>query len=141
MDETAILSNPKTVQNRIYVGNLSSEATASLINAKFSHHGKIFGISRKGPSFCFIEFSDQISAQSAIISENGTNFCGRKITVKQAETNNNSRKRKLDVQEEQSEMSYSSFNSSDSDTFHHFSTNSSSKFVHCAIFIADENLQ
>lgn len=86
MDGTAILSNPATARNRIYVGNLSGFVSTSVLAAKFSVHGKIIGISRKGPSFCFIEFSNEASARSALELENESNLGGRKIAVKTVAT-------------------------------------------------------
>lgn len=96
MAALANLTNPATVNNRIYIGNLSQSATSALLDAKFSQHGKILGISKKAPSFCFIEFSDEVAAKAAIDLENETFFCGRKIVVKKVYLGQESYKRKFD---------------------------------------------
>lgn len=96
MAALANLTNPATVNNRIYVGNLSQSATPALLEAKFSLHGKILGISKKAPSFCFIEFSDDTAAKAAIELENESFFCGRKLVVKKVSLNQDSYKRKFD---------------------------------------------
>lgn len=143
MEDSAILSNPKTAQNRIYVGNLTNEVTASLINKKFSRYGKILGLSRKGSSFCFIEFNNEVAAQKAIDSEDGTILCGRKIIVRKAEIRKSSLKRKIgDL--ETDESTYHSWNSPlISSDFHHLSSNDekSQKITHCTIIIVDESLR
>lgn len=96
MNETANLWNPLTVQNRIYVGNLATSVPSSLLKMKFSVHGKIIGINRKGPSYCFIEFSNKIDAEQAIEIENGSELCGRKIFVTKVTVKIDSRKRKVE---------------------------------------------
>lgn len=87
MHTSANLINPKTVNNRIYVGNLSSLVTPEILDIKFSTHGKVIGISKKAPSFCFLEFQNEISAQKAIELENETNLGGRRIIVKKVNLN------------------------------------------------------
>lgn len=161
MDDTAILSNPKTAQNRVYVGGLAPEATPSLLNIKFSVHGKILGLSRKGPTFCFIEYNSEASAQKAIESENGTTFCGRKIVVKKTEMKSSPRKRKREDEDQidgnVEELSgRSNDNSLAESTIHAVNSFFSpglqyralpvsdatpKKITHCAIIIVDESVQ
>ena len=83
MDGTAILSKLSTANNRIYVGNLGSVNT-TMLNGKFSVHGRIIVILQKGSTFCFIEYDNPQSAQLAIEFENQSHFCGLKIVVRQA---------------------------------------------------------
>lgn len=97
MNETANLWNPLTVQNRIYVGNLCASLLSSLLEWKFSEYGKIFGINRKGPSYCFIEYSNKFAAEQAIEIENGSVLGGRKIIVTKVLVKTDSRKRKFEV--------------------------------------------
>lgn len=101
MFATANLTNPRTVNNRIYVGNLSPSVNSTLLETKFSQYGQIFGISRKAPTFCFIEFSDSVAAQAAIEAENESYFCGRRITVKKVSSNQVAVKRKLEETQEE----------------------------------------
>lgn len=99
MNETAILSNPKTIRNRIYVGNINLSCTSDEITNIFSAYGKILGISRKGPTFCFVEFQTADEAQRAIFAANGTKVGGRALIVKNVF--NNSQKRKADNEDDQ----------------------------------------
>lgn len=83
MNANANLTNPKTVENRIYVGNLGQAVTSEHLTQKFLAYGQIIGISKKASAtFGFIEYRDTISALKAIEVENGTNLMGRKVTVK-----------------------------------------------------------
>lgn len=96
MSGNANLNNPLTVNHRIYVGNIDPSVTTSILETQFSTYGKILGISRKAPTFCFIEFSDEISAQKAIELENERGLGGRKVIVRKVIIKNDAIKRKSD---------------------------------------------
>lgn len=85
---TSILNNPRTAKNRVYIGNLTNSVTEKILLTKFGAHGKIFGYSRKGPSYCFIEFESAICAINAINHENGVKLGSRKLIVKNCGSDN-----------------------------------------------------
>lgn len=76
---------------RIYVGNLSFQATDADLEAAFSPHGTVSsarvitdrdtGSSR---GFGFVEMTDQASALKAITALNGSDLQGRSLVVNEA---------------------------------------------------------
>jgi cold-inducible RNA-binding protein len=77
-------------QNKIYVGNLSFDTTASDLEEFFSQYGKIVDVklikdrdTDKSKGFGFITFDTQKGAQASLAA-NETEFKGRRIKVNMA---------------------------------------------------------
>lgn len=87
MDPSIIMRDPKTANSRIYIGNIP-ENSRSEIEEHFSKFGQIIGvILNRG--FGFIQFDSEECATNAIKSEDGSQFMGRKLIVRNAQQNNN----------------------------------------------------
>jgi RNA recognition motif-containing protein len=76
---------------KIYVGNLSYEATDDKLNAMFAAFGTVDSAvvitdrdTGRSKGFGFVEMSDQNAAQTAMNGLNGTELDGRAITVNEA---------------------------------------------------------
>lgn len=76
---------------RIYVGNLSFNATEDDVQKAFAPYGTISAVSiikdqmtGKSRGFAFVEMPDMAEAQKAINSLNGQSLMGRPITVNEA---------------------------------------------------------
>ena len=81
------MDDPDGVNCRVFVGNLPLEADRETLKQKFEVHGQVNGVMvLKG--FAFIQFDQEPSARRAIERENGSDFGGKKIDVKQAKQNN-----------------------------------------------------
>ncbi|XP_066138861.1 nuclear receptor coactivator 5 [Euwallacea fornicatus] len=77
------MKNPATAASRIYIGGIPKAIIADDLEAKFSKHGKLLGLSIN-TGFAFIQYDSEQEAQNAIKGENGTVMMGRKIIVRQA---------------------------------------------------------
>lgn len=73
---------------RIYVGNLSLQATEEQLRGLFAGYGVVDNVTiitdrmtGRSRGFGFIEMSDDSAAQSAIDGLNGTDLEGRALTV------------------------------------------------------------
>ena len=83
------MDDPEGVHSRVFVGNLPLEADRETLKQKFECHGQVTGVMvLKG--FAFVQFDKEQSAKLAIERENGSDFCGKKIDVKQAKQNTSS---------------------------------------------------
>ncbi|KAF5299876.1 hypothetical protein FQA39_LY11413 [Lamprigera yunnana] len=77
------MKNPATASSRIYIGNIVDQVTALDLEDRFKCYGTILGlVLQRG--FGFIQFEADTQAQTAIRSEHGALFFGRKLNVKQA---------------------------------------------------------
>lgn len=82
---------------KIYVGNLSYEATDEDLEGAFSPHGEIASAnvivdrySGRSRGFGFVDMPNDAEAQAAIEGLNGQDFKGRPLTVNQARPRENS---------------------------------------------------
>lgn len=80
----------KDLSKKIYVGNLSFEATEEQVSALFAEYGKVESIamitdrdSGRFRGFCFVEMEDS-SANAAIKALNDTDLDGRTLRVNEA---------------------------------------------------------
>ena len=77
-----------TKQTTVYVGNLAPSANEDLIRALFSPIGEVKSCSVKRKNFadpfCFVEFADPQSAETAIAAMNGRRMLERKLKVRWA---------------------------------------------------------
>lgn len=78
------MTDPETVDARIYVGNLKEGMSGNELEEKFGMHGRIMGV-LVNRGFGFIQFETGDQARAAIDNENGTNLAGRRISVRKAE--------------------------------------------------------
>lgn len=76
---------------RIYIGNLSHEATEGDLREAFEAFGKVESVNiitdkltGRPRGFGFVEMSNQAEAQAAIAGLNGTDLKGRDLTVNEA---------------------------------------------------------
>jgi RNA recognition motif-containing protein len=76
---------------KLYVGNLSYQATEQELNDLFSSYGEISSVNivkdkftGRAKGFAFVEMNDDSNAQSAISSLNETEFKQRKLIVNEA---------------------------------------------------------
>ena len=76
---------------KIFVGNLSFQATESELNSLFSQYGAVENVSviadrmtGQPRGFAFIEMSDRKQAESAISALNGSDLQGRTLNVNEA---------------------------------------------------------
>ncbi len=88
---------------KLYVGNLSYQATEQELTDLFSAYGEITSVNiikdkftGRAKGFAFVEMSDDSSANNAIQSLNETEFKQRKMIVNEAKPreNNNDRPRR-----------------------------------------------
>jgi RNA recognition motif-containing protein len=77
--------------NRLYVGNLSYEITASQLETLFGAHGTVQSAqvisdrdTGRSKGFGFVEMGNDQEAQAAITALNGTDLEGRALTVNEA---------------------------------------------------------
>ncbi|MFK7736083.1 MAG: RNA recognition motif domain-containing protein [Pirellulaceae bacterium] len=75
----------------IYVGNLSFQATEADVEQAFGQYGDVTSVNvvkdretGRSRGFCFVEMSDDQSAQEAIEALNGQDIAGRSVTVNEA---------------------------------------------------------
>lgn len=80
------------VNNRVYVGNLSWQATEEDIEASFAVCGTVTEVkvirdrdTNKSRGFAFVTFADDSTAQKAITDLDGTEMGGRTVKVSIAE--------------------------------------------------------
>ncbi len=85
-----VLENVKVLTKKIYVGNLSFDATEEQVNEMFSQYGKVDSIamindrdSGRFRGFGFIEMEDS-AANAAIKALNDTELDGRTLRVNEA---------------------------------------------------------
>uniref|UniRef100_H2YSK5 RRM domain-containing protein n=1 Tax=Ciona savignyi TaxID=51511 RepID=H2YSK5_CIOSA len=76
---------------KIFVGNLSYDASEDEIRSKFDEFGRISEVAiindrdtGRPRGFAFVTFEDESAAKDAIGNLNETDFMGRNITVKEA---------------------------------------------------------
>ena len=76
---------------KIYVGNLSYEATEDDLKELFGQHGEVQSVaiikdhySGRSRGFGFVEMAGQADAEAAIAALNGTEHRGRKLNVNEA---------------------------------------------------------
>jgi RNA recognition motif-containing protein len=69
-------------ENSVFVKNLPTFVSERDIRAKFEKYGEIVNIKIK-QGFCFIDYSNTISAKEAIREMNGRTFDGIEIEVKE----------------------------------------------------------
>jgi cold-inducible RNA-binding protein len=76
---------------KIYVGNLSYEATEDNLREAFSRYGEVTNVTvitdretGRPRGFAFVEMSDAAQAKSAIEGLNETEIAGRSVTVNEA---------------------------------------------------------
>lgn len=77
------------LNNRVYVGNLFGDVTPAFLFKIFSTYGRVVSVQKKYPSYAFVEFEDQLSAQKAIKICNGVEIFGRKIFVNKVKNGKN----------------------------------------------------
>ncbi|CAH0398829.1 unnamed protein product [Chilo suppressalis] len=80
------MKDKSTSHLRIYVGGLTDKTTVDDLYEHFIQYGQINGIITNR-NFGFVQFETEKSAQEAITRGNGSNFQGRSITVRTAQTN------------------------------------------------------
>lgn len=80
------MKDPSTSYLRIYVGGIPDKTTPDDMYEHFKCYGKIMGIA-VNRLFGFVQFEDESSAQAAISKAAGSNFLGKTISVKTAQTN------------------------------------------------------
>ncbi len=80
----------RTMQLKLYVGNLSYNAKEEDLNTLFAKYGNVQSVSvitdkftSRSKGFAFVEMSSVEEAQKAL-ELNGTEFLGRNITVSEA---------------------------------------------------------
>ncbi len=94
----------KALSKKVYVGNLSFEATENQVSELFAKYGKVNSIAMitdrttgQFRGFCFVEMEES-AANAAIKALNETNLDGRILRVNEArpreERNNNSNKKR-----------------------------------------------
>lgn len=68
---------------KVYIGNLSSHATKSELEAAFSKYGPLRNawVARSPPGFGFVEFEDSRDAEDAVRHLDGVRLCGERIKV------------------------------------------------------------
>ena len=78
------------MQKRLYVGNLSYQATEQDVKNHFSKSGEVLSVdiikdrdSGRSKGFCFVEMAQEEGAQKAL-ELNGSDFMGRPLTVSEA---------------------------------------------------------
>ena len=78
------------MQTKLYVGNLSYNATESDLYTLFQKHGEIRSVSLitdkysgQSKGFAFVEMASAADAEKAL-AENGSEFMGRTLTVSEA---------------------------------------------------------
>lgn len=88
-------------QSKIYVGNLSYDATDADIETYFAQFGTITDVKMisdretgRSKGFGFVSFDSADAAQAAIESANNTEFMGRKLRVNIANDNGGGRSRR-----------------------------------------------
>ena len=76
---------------KLYVGNLSYEATESTIRSLFENHGTVESVNLitdrdtgRSKGFGFVEMTNDTEAQRAISALNGKEIDGRALTVNEA---------------------------------------------------------
>lgn len=78
------MSDSRSTDNRIYIGNLPTDVRVKDIEDLFYKYGKIRYIelkNKRGPPFAFIEFEDSLDAEDSIRGRDGYNFDGYKLRV------------------------------------------------------------
>jgi len=77
--------------NKLYVGNLSFDTTASQLNELFGAHGTVESAdvvadrdTGRSRGFGFVEMGSNDEAQAAIDALNGQQFAGRTLSVNEA---------------------------------------------------------
>lgn len=82
--------------NRLYVGNLSFQATTESLRAAFAACGEVTDVhivqdrdSGQSRGFAFVTMSSASEAAKAISSLDGTDFAGRSLRVNEAEERQN----------------------------------------------------
>lgn len=78
------MSNGKSLDSRIYIGNLPPDIRNKDLEDLFYKYGKIKYIdlkNRRGPPFAFIEFDDALDAEDSIKGRDGYNYDGYKLRV------------------------------------------------------------
>lgn len=78
------------MQTKLYVGNLSYDTKESDLHTLFQKHGEVRSVSLitdkysgQSKGFAFVEMTSSADAEKAL-SENGSSFMGRTITVSEA---------------------------------------------------------
>ena len=78
------------MQNKLYVGNLSYQASEGDLQTLFGKHGTVSSVniirdsySGQSKGFAFIEMASSTEAEAAL-QENGAEFMGRNLTVSEA---------------------------------------------------------
>ncbi|HEX2971352.1 MAG TPA: RNA-binding protein, partial [Tepidisphaeraceae bacterium] len=81
---------------KLYVGNLSYDASASDLQALFSAHGTVESaevitdrMTGRSKGFAFVEMSSEQEAQAAIAALDGQEHQGRALTVNEARPKEN----------------------------------------------------
>ena len=76
---------------RIYVGNLSYEATEDDLRESFGAHGQVTAVdiikdkfSGQAKGFAFVEMPNKAEGEAAVGALNGTEVRGRKLNVSEA---------------------------------------------------------
>lgn len=84
------------MQNKLYVGNLSFEATQSDIEAAFGAFGKVESVNLitdretgRPRGFGFVEMASEAEAEAAVAGLDGTESNGRRLTVNIAKPREN----------------------------------------------------
>jgi RNA recognition motif-containing protein len=88
------------IQNRIYVGNLLAEISPAFLFKIFSSYGKVVSVQKKYPTYAFVEYDNQISAQNAIFNTNGIELCGRKIFVNKVKIEGKNNEENCEIKKE-----------------------------------------
>jgi len=86
----SVLENVKVLTKKIYVGNLSFDATEEQVNELFAQYGKVDSIamindrdSGRFRGFGFVEMEDS-AANAAITALNDTDLDGRTLRINEA---------------------------------------------------------
>jgi len=85
------LTGGSTVEKKLYVGNISFQATEDDLRELFAKSGEVESVKMitdqftgKAKGFGFVEMANEEDAKNAIAALNGTTFMDRAITVAEA---------------------------------------------------------
>ncbi len=71
--------------SKLYVGNLGYSVTAEHLQELFSNYGNVQHVNIiEGRGFGFVEMSNQLEAENAKKTLNGTDFKGRPLKISEA---------------------------------------------------------
>ncbi|ESP04997.1 hypothetical protein LOTGIDRAFT_98720, partial [Lottia gigantea] len=70
-------------ENKIYVGDLPSDASEKELESHFSSYGRLRNVwvARNPAGFAFVEYEDHRDAEDAVRGLDGTTMCGVRVRV------------------------------------------------------------